>query len=576
MVRHTTATSTSGLAERPTATQGEPSDLPLTKRELGAYYTPSALASLLAKWAIRSCNERVLEPGFGGCGFLQAAIDRLTTLGSPSPKNQLFGCDIDPQAFSYLADKLGVLSIEQRYVLSDFITVSPQSFSTQAFDVVIGNPPYVSLHNMSANQKASVQAWKEKTGIKINGRASLWAYFVLHAMSFLKLGGRMAWVLPGSFLKADYATSLRSFISVCFEEVVAIQLTERMFVSVGAEERTVVLLCSGFGGSTKGIKISHCASANQLESEIATYSQDNDNAILGKQNSPLHLQDTQSEACIYSNLSTSADAVYLGDLCKVLIGTVTGANHFFIMSPSRAKLHLLAERNLKPILSKFAHIQGAQINETDIENWQAQDKPCLLFYLPDKRISQAAANYVATFPDNERLHNSTFRRRKDWLRADDGRIPDAFFSYMMHDGPRMALNNASINATNSIHRVFFNPTVKLQVRKLAVVSLCSTFSQLSAEQVGRSYGSGVLKIEPSEANRIKLILPKDKTVEQTDAAFLQIDACFRHGNSQGAQKIADMFIFGGRKNSDREQIIFELNSELEIARNRRRRQRIDV
>jgi len=574
MVRHTTATFTADLAEMPTATQGEPSKLPLTKRELGAYYTPNVLSSLLAKWAIRSCNEHVLEPGFGGCGFLQVAIDRLTELGSASPKNQLYGCDIDPQAFAYLSEKLGVLRLERRYILSDFVAVSPQDFSTPAFDVVIGNPPYVSLHNMSVSQKASVQAWREKTGIKINGRASLWAYFVLHAMSFLKPGGRMAWVLPGSFLEADYATSLRAAISACFEETIAIQLTERMFISVGAEERTVVLLCSGFGASSKGFKISHCASANQLESEIATYSQDN--AFLDKQNSPPQLQGSQADACIYSNLSASTDAVNLGDLCKVLIGTVTGANRFFIMSPSRAKLHHLGERNLKPILSKFGHIQGAQINEVDIENWHSQDKPYLLFHLPDKRMTHAAANYVATFPSDERLQNSTFRRRNDWLKADDGRIPHAFFSYMMHDGPRMVLNNAAINATNSIHRVFFNSPVALQTRKLVVISLCSTFSQLSAEHVGRSYGSGVLKVEPSEANRIRLILPKDKTDEQIDAAFEQIDACFRQCNTKGAQQVADMFIFGDRKKPDREQLIFALTGELEIARNRRRRQRNDI
>lgn len=571
MVRHTTATSTAGSAVMPTAIQGEPSNQPLTQRELGAYYTPDFLASLLAKWAIRSCNEHVLEPGFGGCGFLQAAVDRLSELGSASPKNQLYGCDIDPQAFAYLSEKLGVLSIERRYILSDFVAVSPHDFSVQTFDVVIGNPPYVSLHNMSADQKASVQAWKEETGIKINGRASLWAYFVSHAMSFLTPGGRMAWVLPGSFLEADYATSLREDIVASFEEVIAIQLTERMFLSAGVEERTVVLLCSGFGGSSKGIQISHCTSADQLDSAIATQSQVNPSL-----EKPIALQQLHAaldETSIYDTLSASPDSVSLGDLCKVLIGTVTGANRFFIMSPSRAKLHHLGERNLKPILSKFAHIQGAQINDADIEDWQFQDKPYLLFHLPDKRMSHAVANYVATFPDDERLRNSTFRRRKDWLRADDGRIPDAFFTYMMHDGPRIVLNNAAINATNSIHRVFFHQTVSSQIRKLIVVSLCSTFSQLSAEHVGRSYGSGVLKIEPSEANRIRLILPKEKSDEQIDAAFEQIDACFRQCNTKGAQQVANMFILGDRKKSDREQLILALTSELEIARNQRRRLR---
>jgi len=36
--------------------------------------------------------------------------------------------------------------------------------------------------------------------------------------------------------------------------------------------------------------------------------------------------------------------------------------------------------------------------------------------------------------------------------------------------------------------------------------MLSTLSQLSAELVGRSYGGGVLKLEPSEARRIELVM----------------------------------------------------------------------
>lgn len=560
------------MAEVLVSTPEEQSSQLLSKKELGAYYTPSTLASLLAKWAIRSKNDHILEPGFGGCGFLQAAVDRLSELGCLTPKNQLYGCDIDPQAFAYLSDKLGILNIERRYILSDFVAVSPVDFSVQAFDVVIGNPPYVSLHNMSANQKESIQAWRAKGKIKLNGRASLWAYFVLHAMSFLKPGGRMAWVLPGSFLQADYAASLRESVTACFEKIIAIQLTERMFLSVGAEERTVVLLCSGFGGISEKIKVVHCASAEQLKDDMASHGF-GETPSLDTSMLQLPSLDAIEGINLFQELSLREDTISLSDLGKVLIGTVTGANRFFIMSPSLAKQRKLGERYLKPILSKFAHIQGAQINGDDIEAWCRLDKPCLLFHLPDKRVSQAAATYIATFPEEDRCQNSTFQRRKNWLAADDGRIPDAFLSYMTHDGPRMVLNNAAINATNSIHRIYFHQNVAPQTKKLAVISLCTTFSQLSAEQEGRSYGSGVLKIEPSEANRIKLVLPTGRSVEEIEAAFTQIDLCFRQGDSNEAQQVADRFIFGDVDAAAYQGIIRPLSTDLETARKRRRRLR---
>ncbi|EFG8200284.1 N-6 DNA methylase, partial [Escherichia coli] len=69
------------------------------RRQLGAYYTPERLSDMLAFWAIRSSADQVLEPSFGGCGFLQSAVKALKDCGSRNPKNSIFGCDIDAVAF---------------------------------------------------------------------------------------------------------------------------------------------------------------------------------------------------------------------------------------------------------------------------------------------------------------------------------------------------------------------------------------------------------------------------------------------------------------------------------------------
>ena len=40
----------------------------------GGYYTPQAVAKWLARWAIRSGEERVLEPSCGDGAFLEATL----------------------------------------------------------------------------------------------------------------------------------------------------------------------------------------------------------------------------------------------------------------------------------------------------------------------------------------------------------------------------------------------------------------------------------------------------------------------------------------------------------------------
>jgi hypothetical protein len=136
---------------------------------------------------------------------------------------------------------------------------------------------------------------------------------------------------------------------------------------------------------------------------------------------------------------------------------------------------------------------------------------------------------------------------------------------MTHDGPRIVLNNARINCTNTVHRLFFNDGITTEAQKLVAISLSTTFSQLSAELEGRNYGSGVLKIEPSEAKRISLVLPDHLKKGEITAAFDQFDACLRTQGPSAANEMADQLILGA--SSDERDA---LRRELGLARSLRR------
>jgi len=72
--------------------------------------------------------------------------------------------------------------------------------------------------------------------------------------------------------------------------------------------------------------------------------------------------------------------------------------------------------------------------------------------------------------------------------------------------------------------------------------MVSTFSQLSAEIEGRTYGSGVLKHELREAGRIQLILPQTASDHDIGQALREIDRLLRDGKNMPAQIAADRFI----------------------------------
>jgi hypothetical protein len=78
--------------------------------------------------------------------------------------------------------------------------------------------------------------------------------------------------------------------------------------------------------------------------------------------------------------------------------------------------------------------------------------------------------------------------------------PDAFFTYMNHHAPRLVRNTANLNYLNSVHGVRFHSARRSIGRELLPVASLNSATLLGAEVVGRSYGGGLLKLEPKEAD----------------------------------------------------------------------------
>ena len=127
-------------------------------------------------------------------------------------------------------------------VVGDFLGLrAGQDLSTAG--AVVGNPPYVRHHRLTAAAKATAAAAAAAAGVRLSGRASLWAYFVIHAAGYVELGGRMALLLPGAVTHADYAAAVIEHLESRFDDVVLVRVSERIFTD--AEEETVVLLAAG-------------------------------------------------------------------------------------------------------------------------------------------------------------------------------------------------------------------------------------------------------------------------------------------------------------------------------------------
>ena len=476
---------------------------PLTlaeRRILGRFDTPRPLAQSVTDWAIRNRRDLVLEPSVGGGIFALSAVARLKTLGVKQPHTQVVACDIDQRALAETNKNMP--ETPPLLAKGNFLELGLQELGGRQFDVVVGNPPYVRLHSMSESSRLAARRSLPSPNL-LGAKASLWAYFPIHAFKMLKTGGRMAWILPEALFHVDYGRQLLTWAGENFRRCRAVSLRERCFQSEGTKERVVILLLEGAGKpAPQKIEITEHESAKECISALATMSADN-NSVLPQLNGHAvpHLISSEASSSAHA-LETCSDLTTLGTYADIKIGVVTGDNGFFVLSEMQRKQQHLRPHHFLPIVNKFSDLGAGFINRNNATDGDLC-RNLLLCPNPESNDLKLAA-YLASYPAEAQKTNQTMGKRPYWQCPQLGLIPDAFLRYMGKVGPRLVINRSKSYCTNTIHAIFFKANVSAAQRKAICLALHSTYSQLSAEFEGRQYNSGVLKLEPSEAKKIRL------------------------------------------------------------------------
>lgn len=505
------------------------------RRSLGAYYTSRNVADVLCSWAIRNSCDKVLEPSFGGCEFIASARSRLALLGEREPLQLIYGADIDLKAFEALSERHPDAA-PQNFRLGDFLGMTVDDLAPGGVDVVVGNPPYVKHHIVSEDVFVRASRLRDAKLANLPMQANLWAFFVIHASSFLRSHGRMALVLPLNYLYASYAKAVRHFLQQHFLSITEIEIEEHLFVSEGAAEKTVLVFCDDW-----------CAEGN-CNGKVERIRADRVGEVL-------HLIANVEERKLVSATSDRFLANYkttpLGDICDVKIGTVLGDARFFIFDNARAAAKGIAPDFLRLAVTKASIVQGLALSISDLADAFRNGKKVAVL---DTALGEddGVRSYLDSMPDVTIQSNVTFKKRKVWhqpFQACD-RI-DGFFTGMSHLFPRLCLSIDDLKCTNSLYELRFRRQLNEEEKLQLPLSMISSFGQLSSEIEGRPYASGLLKHEPSDVRRI-LSVKVDAKNGQIRDAFERADLEMRRGNSKAATSVADSFFVAHRafSNSD--------------------------
>lgn len=472
-------------------------DTPGLRKARGAFFTPPEVAGYIARWAVRTAEDRVLEPSCGEAEFLLAAGARLHDLGVlPIDAATLQGVELHAASAEKASRLVHAAGYAADVRVGDFFDadLAPE------FDAVIGNPPYVRYQAFTGDARAKAQRVALSAGVRLSGLASSWAAFTVQAAMLLRDGGRLGLVLPAELLTVNYAAPVRQFLLERFGAVRLVMFDERVFPGVLAE--VVVLLAEGDGG-TDEIEVSQARNLDALgDPPTIRWSPPSPQAKW----SPALLGPSAADA--YGELLTGSAFTELQSWGATDLGMVSGNNGYFTLSAVEADAAGLTGAELLPISPPGSrHLRGLTFSARAWQELRAEGRRVYLF-APGTRPSPAAEAYIAAGAERGVHKAYKCRVRQPWWQVPRVAPPDLFFTYMNADTPRITDNDASVSYLNSIHGVRLDTGLRDIGRDLLPLGALSSLTVLGAELVGRSYGGGILKLEPKEADLLPVPSPE--------------------------------------------------------------------
>jgi adenine-specific DNA-methyltransferase len=539
----------------------------------GAFFTPLQMAEPMVHWAVRSSSDLVLDGGAGESVFLAAAAERLLALGAQREPacRQIYGVELDELsaklARKAVASALGLDQCSPAIKAGSFFDQLPGDRIPQV-NACIGNPPYIRYQAFSGEARRTALLRAAEGGVKLNGLASSWAPFLVHTCRFLTPEGRLAQVLPAELLQTGYAEPIRDFLVHRFRSVLMVVFDARVFP--GALEEVVLLLAGEEG--QPGLQVREVPDLAAL-SDVIDRRGSRTRSVRRPSGKWTKYLLQHGELASYESGSQHQGIVRLSEYGRTEIGVVTGANGFFVLDEKSAKGAGLSSEDLRPAICKAEQIQGLRLTKSDMAGLAQRGQRSLLFYPVQDSPTGESAAYIRSGEWVGLHHRYKCRTREPWWRVPGLKVPDLFVTYMSNEVPRLVANEARSTNTNTVHGVHLHRDKPL-LRGILPILFLNSLTLLSAEIEGRSYGGGVLKLEPKECDR--LLVPRveqlpDDLLKELRSVARWADTEVRAGNSNFVTERVDQLVLIGALGFSAEQLAAMRSARQRLLSRRRNR-----
>ena len=462
-------------------------------RDKGQFWTPDWVAEAMVAYVARGANI-VFDPGVGK-GVFYTALKKLNR------KAKFYGTDID-LAIIEEAKSEGVFDENCELEVRDFILNPPQKL----FKAIVANPPYIRHHRLSPEIKNHFRSICLRTlGYTLDGRAGLHIYFLIQALNLLEKGGRLAFIMPADTCEGVFAKKLWNWISkkFCIDGVITFEHKATPFP--GVDTNAVIFLIKNEKPKEK-IRWAKCLiPQNKGLFEFLK------NDLVGENYDGLDIYERDLKEALAVGLSRAPRTDHnfeftLTDFASVVRGIATGANEFFFLTRDKAKEVGIPSKFLLPAVGRTRDAEGSHLTRESLVKLEKKGRPTLLFFPNGSRwedMPEPVKNYILEGERAGLSKRALISTRQPWYKMEVRKVPIFLFSYLGRRNTRFIKNEAGIVPLTGFLCVYPRSNDEEYIEKLwTILQHPDTISNL--QLVGKSYGSGAIKVEPRSLERLPI------------------------------------------------------------------------
>lgn len=468
-------------------------------RGKGQFWTPDWIASAMVAYAVSNGTDHVFDPAVGAGAFFRAARSAESSLGKHL---RLLGCEIDANALNEATSQGSCQQDLSGVEITDFVLHPP----AKTFQAIVANPPYVRHHRLSPSVKKELKKLSlQIIGKSLDGRAGLHIYFLLRALQLLGRDGHLAFIVPADTCEGVFAGTLWNWITRVYRLDAVVTFAPEASPFPGVDTNPIIIMIKN---APPKLEFTWAQCLHPRTDDLARW-------IASGFNAPtetLSVHERTISEGITTGLSRppsnrcNLTGPLLGDYAHVLRGIATGDNDFFFLTSRRAAELGIPHEFLLPAVGRTRDVPSDLITGDLLGELDSRGRPTLLLSVNGVRFTdlpQSVREYIEYGEKIGLPKKALISTRRPWYKMESRPIPPVLFSYLGRRNARFVRNLAGALPLTGFLCVYpHSEDQEFMSRLWQVLQHPETIANLAL--VGKSYGSGAVKVEPRALERLPL------------------------------------------------------------------------